>query len=85
MIGIGSELLVGQFGSSQIASFDLKRGRFHGLLPGPDGQPLAIEGLRALGFGNGVAAGPTNTLFFTAGIEDEEHGLFGTITPIAGP
>jgi hypothetical protein len=24
--------------------------------------------------------GPTNTLFFTAGPDDETHGLFGTIT-----
>jgi uncharacterized protein (TIGR03118 family) len=82
VIGISNELLVGQFGSGQIASFDLKRGNFHGLLPGADGQPLTIEGLWALGFGNGAAAGPTSTLFFTAGIDDEEHGLFGTITPI---
>lgn len=85
VIGISNELLVGQFGSGQIASFDLKRGNFHGLLLGADGQPLTIEGLWALGFGNGANAGPTNTLFFTAGIDDEEHGLFGTITPIVGP
>jgi hypothetical protein len=24
--------------------------------------------------------GPTTTLFFTAGPDDESHGLFGTIT-----
>ena len=49
-----------------------------------NGQPLTIDGLWALSFGNGAAAGPTNTLFFTAGIDDEMHGLFGTITPIPG-
>jgi len=85
MIGVSNTLLVGQFGSGEIAMFDLKRGRFSGLLRGSNGQPLTIEGLWALSFGNGAAAGPTNTLFFTAGIDDEEHGLFGTITPIAGP
>ena len=84
-IGISNTLLVGQFGSGQIAMFDLKSGNFHGLLPNPSGQPLTIDGLWALSFGNGAAAGPTNTLFFTAGIDDEMHGLFGTITPIAGP
>jgi len=31
---------------------------------------------------NGAAAGPTNTLFFTAGIADEADGLFGAITPV---
>jgi hypothetical protein len=40
---------------------------------------LAIDGLWALAFGNGVSAGPTNTLFFTAGPFDEAHGLFGSL------
>ncbi len=75
-------LLVGQFGSGQIATYDLEHGNFHGLLRGTLGRPLQIDGLWALVFGNGAAAGPVNTLFFTAGIEDEAHGLFGTITPI---
>ncbi|HKP10491.1 MAG TPA: TIGR03118 family protein [Blastocatellia bacterium] len=79
-----NDLLVGQFGSGEIAAFDLKHGNFHGLLRGAHGQPVTIDGLWALSFGNGAAAGPTNTLFFTAGIDDEAHGLFGTITPVAG-
>jgi uncharacterized protein (TIGR03118 family) len=79
---LSNRLLVGQFGSGQIATFDPDTGNFHGLLRGLHGQPLTIDGLWALAFGNGGAAGPTNTLFFTAGIDDEEHGLFGTITPV---
>jgi uncharacterized protein (TIGR03118 family) len=79
---LSNRLLIGQFGSGQIASFDPDTGNFHGLLRELHGQPLTIEGLWALAFGNGGAAGPTNTLFFSAGIDDEEHGLFGTITPI---
>jgi uncharacterized protein (TIGR03118 family) len=74
-------LLVGQFGSGEIATFDLEHGNFHGMLLGAKGRPLAIEGLWALRFGNGANAGPQTTLFFTAGIDDEEHGLFGKITP----
>jgi hypothetical protein len=35
-----------------------------------------------LRFGNGAGAGPKTTLFFTAGIDGEQHGLFGTITPV---
>jgi hypothetical protein len=38
-----------------------------------------IPGLWALQFGNGAAAGPMNTLFFTAGPDGESHGLFGSI------
>ena len=41
---------------------------------------ISIDGLWALGFGNGGQAGPTNTLFFTAGPDEETHGLFGKIT-----
>jgi uncharacterized protein (TIGR03118 family) len=74
-------LLVGQFGSGEIATFDLEHGNFHGMLRGAKGRPLAIEGLWAIRFGNGANAGPQTTLFFTAGIDDEEHGLFGKITP----
>jgi hypothetical protein len=33
-----------------------------------------------IGFGNGAASGPTNTLFFAAGPDEETHGLFGSIT-----
>lgn len=75
-------LLVGQFGSGQIAAFDPANGHFRGLLRGAPSRPLKIDGLWALGFGNGAAAGPTNTLYFTAGPDDEVHGLFGSITPL---
>ncbi|HVS52327.1 MAG TPA: TIGR03118 family protein [Opitutaceae bacterium] len=76
-------ILVGQFGSGKIAAFDPESGEFRGLLRSEHGRALSIEGLWALAFGNGASAGATNTLFFTAGIEDEAHGLFGTITPAA--
>lgn len=34
--------------------------------------------------GNDGSAGLANTLYFSAGIQDELHGLFGTITPVDG-
>ncbi|MGH9881327.1 MAG: TIGR03118 family protein, partial [Pyrinomonadaceae bacterium] len=74
-------LLVGQFGSGEIATFDDVHGNFHGLLRGRVGHPLAIEGLWAIAFGNNGTAGLSNELFFTAGIQNEDHGLFGKITP----
>ncbi len=76
-----NKLLIGNFGSGQIAAFDLGKGNFDGFLTGIDGKPITIDGLWGLGFGNGANAGPTNALFFAAGIDDEMHGLFGTITP----
>lgn len=83
------QILVGQFGSGKIAAFDATTGKFFGYVRGSEGKhcasPLRIEGLWALSFGNGAAAGPLNTLYFTAGIEDEAHGLFGSITVIPAP
>ena len=78
------ERLPSAFGSGEIASFDPDNGKFKGLLRGRHGHPLEIEGLWALRFGNGANAGSLTTLFFTAGIDDEAHGLFGSITPLDG-
>jgi uncharacterized protein (TIGR03118 family) len=79
----GGDLLVGNFGDGEINAYEeLENGQFahRGELRGADGKPLAIDGLWALEFGNGAAAGPTGTLFFTAGPDEESHGLFGSIT-----
>src|SRR5258706_12629317 len=73
------DILVGNFGDGKISAFNHK-GKFMGFLPGADGNPLAIDGLWGLGFGNGATAGPTNTLFFAAGPQGESHGLFGALT-----
>jgi len=44
---------------------------------------ISIEGLWALGFGGGKPySSPYNRLFFTAGPNDENDGLFGTLLPI---
>jgi uncharacterized protein (TIGR03118 family) len=80
----GGDLLVGNFGDGRINAYEeLPNGHFEhrGELRGAGGQPLAIDGLWALEFGNGATAGPKETLFFTAGPDDESHGLFGSITP----
>ena len=80
----GGDLLVGNFGDGRINAF---RPVLDGLLYLPDGQlrtpqgdPVVIDGLWALEFGNDAGAGPSSSLFFTAGPGDEEHGLFGSIT-----
>jgi uncharacterized protein (TIGR03118 family) len=72
------DLLVGNFGDGAINAYDPRTGEFQGQLRNKDGNPIKINGLWALRFGNGVAGTPT-TLLFTAGIADEQHGLFGEI------
>lgn len=75
------DLLVGQFGSGQVLEFNPTTGAYLGLLRRTaDNKPVRIDGLWALQPGNGGQAGPTNTLFFTAGPNDEANGLFGSMT-----
>jgi len=78
------DLLVGNFGDGQINAYEeLANGHFEhrGELRTADGKSLTIDGLWALQFGHGSPNnGPTNTLFFTAGPNDESDGLFGSIT-----
>jgi len=73
-------LLVGNFGNGRINAYDLETFEPRGHLKTANHHPLAIDGLWGIGFGNGAAAGPTTTLYFAAGPDDEEHGLFGSIT-----
>lgn len=75
----GNRLLVGNVGDGAINAYDIANGRFAGRLRGTDREPLRIDGLWGLAFGNGVNNQPLNTLFFTAGPGSEEHGLYGRI------
>src|SRR5262249_43313553 len=72
------DILVGNFGDGLISVFDSK-GQFLGGLFGPDGLPIQIDGLWSLSFGGGKASSPDD-LYFTAGPNEEQDGLFGTIT-----
>ena len=72
------DLLVGNFGDGAINAYNPTTGHFDGQLKNADGNVIAINGLWGLRFGDGVA-GTAQTLFFTAGIGDESHGLMGTI------
>jgi uncharacterized protein (TIGR03118 family) len=78
-------LLVGNFGDGRIHAFDPMSGAPLGALRGSDGQPLAIDGLWGLIAGNDAGAGSANRIYFTAGPQDEHHGLLGVIAPAAVP
>jgi uncharacterized protein (TIGR03118 family) len=69
-------LLVGNFGNGHINAYDPETGHFLGALR-DDPKKVAIDGLWAL------RNGPDGIVIFSAGIEDETHGLVGTITPTA--
>jgi uncharacterized protein (TIGR03118 family) len=77
-------ILVGNFRSGWIAAFNGFTRKFIGWVRNPDDSLVTIDGLWSLTFGNDATAGPANTLFFTAGINNEADGLFGTLTPLDG-
>jgi uncharacterized protein (TIGR03118 family) len=79
------DLLVGNFGDGRINAYDATTGAFEGALLGTDGKPLSITDLWAITVGNGGAGGNSNALYFTAGLEDARHGLFGSLSPVITP
>jgi uncharacterized protein (TIGR03118 family) len=80
-----SALLVGNFGDGRINAFDPVTGAFLGYLQDSIGDFIAIDGLRGLIFGNGGNGGDPNTLYFTAGPNGGQNGLFGSLAPSAAP
>jgi uncharacterized protein (TIGR03118 family) len=75
-----SDLLVGNFGNGLINAYDPQTGRFAGALRNSDGALVHEDGLRSLILGTVEAAGE-QVLVFTAGIDNEHHGLVGDIVP----
>jgi uncharacterized protein (TIGR03118 family) len=78
------DLLIGNFGDGEISAYEPQADgtwELVGQLRGADHKVLSIDGLWALEFGRGATNnGTPNTLFFTAGPNDETAGLFGKIT-----
>ena len=72
------DLLIGNFGDGRIHAFDPRSGEVLGTLRGTNGRPLAIDGLWALLVGDAVAGGP-DAVWFSAGPDDEQHGLLGIL------
>ena len=79
------DLLIGNFGDGLINVFDPHTFAFIAHLSDTNGDAIQIDGLWGLIFGDGAANGLPNGLYFTAGIGDEAHGLFGVLTPVPVP
>ena len=79
-----NDILIGNFGDGTINVFDPATGDFLGQLKDQTGATITNASLWGLVFGAG-GTGDTNTLYFTAGLAGEGHGLFGAITAAAAP
>ena len=82
---VGGDLLVGNFGDGTIHAYNPTTGASVETLTDAKGNPLTIDGLWGLEFGNGSGSGSASTLYFTAGPDDESHGLFGELNPVPEP
>src|SRR5580700_7810137 len=80
----GGDLLIGNFGDGAINAFDMTSGNLIGQLKDANGQAIVNGSLWDLVFGAGGTGDP-NTLFFTAGLANEQHGLFATLTANTTP
>lgn len=76
---LSGKLLVGNFGSGNIAAFDPETHAFVDNVRNPKGKPVKIEKVWGLLFGNGVSLGDAKALYFTSGPDDEKDGIFGSL------
>jgi uncharacterized protein (TIGR03118 family) len=79
----GGALLIGNFGDGTINAFDPRDGRFLGSLRDQAQRRIRVDGLWGMAFGNGVSAQKTNSLYYAAGPNDEENGVYGVIEAVA--
>jgi uncharacterized protein (TIGR03118 family) len=78
---LAGSLLIGNFGNGHIDAYNAANGEFIDKIRDPGGQAVVIDGLWSLRVGNGGNGGQTDTVYFTAGPNGEQDGLFGAITP----
>ena len=73
---LGGDFWIGNFGDGMINAFD-SSGTMVGQPKDKKGNPLNVDGLWALVFGNGSNNAATTSLYFTAGPNMESEGIFG--------
>ena len=72
------DLLVGNFGNGRIHAFNPRTGTMLGALLDRHHHPIVIDGLWGLLPGDQVAGG-IHSVWFSAGPNDESHGLLGLL------
>lgn len=81
------DLLVGNFGDGTISVFnpDPATPAFLGQLAGADSNPVTIDGLWGLIPGNDGMGGSSQKIYFSAGPNEESHGLFDVLQSVPEP
>lgn len=76
--GFHGKLLVGNFGNGRVHVVNRRNGHVIATLRNGAGKPIVIDGLWGLLPGNGIAGGKSD-VWFSAGPDDESHGLLGIL------
>jgi uncharacterized protein (TIGR03118 family) len=80
-----NDLLIGNFGDGTINAFNPANDHFVGTLDNAQGAPIVIGDLWSITPGGGGKGGSTNKIYFTAGVQGEAHGLFGSLSATPEP
>ncbi|HXY25929.1 MAG TPA: TIGR03118 family protein [Candidatus Acidoferrum sp.] len=75
------DLLIGNFGDGTINAYDPTSGNFIDQMKDGNGAAITNLSLWDMVFGAGGQSGDPNTLYITAGLANEQHGLFASIVP----
>jgi uncharacterized protein (TIGR03118 family) len=78
---LANTLLVANFGDGTISGYDVKTKNFVDYVKDTKGNPIKIDKIWGLIFGNGESLGDKDALYFAAGPDDEKDGVFGAIRP----
>ncbi len=83
--GASGSLLVGNFGDGTINAYNFATGAFIDQMKDQNGTVIANASLWDMVFGGGGPSGDAHTMYITAGLANEQHGLFSAITANATP
>ena len=81
----GGDLLVANFGDGTIVAYDVDSGALKDYLRDANGDAIVIDGIWGLTFGNGWSLGDADSLYFTAGPDEERDGILGRLNVVAAP
>jgi uncharacterized protein (TIGR03118 family) len=83
--GASGNLLVGNFGDGVINAYNFASGAFVDQMKDQNGTVITNASLWDMVFGGGGPSGDANTMYITAGLANEQHGLFSAIAANATP
>jgi uncharacterized protein (TIGR03118 family) len=83
--GASGNLLVGNFGDGKINAYNFATGAFVDQMKDQNGTVITNVSLWDMVFGGGGPSGDVNTMYITAGLANEGHGLFSAVTANTTP